>query len=82
MSSYFALWFFFMEKAAELLLTDMSGISEIANSVGYESSKFAKAFKIEFGISPAEYRRERAVLLIEFDRYEHNISGTLLYNVI
>ncbi len=65
-----------MEKAAELLLTDMSGISEIANAVGYESSsKFAKAFKAEFGLSPAEYRRKRADNQKNTDQISHNKSG-------
>ena len=47
-----------MEKAAALLReTDMS-VAEIAGQVGYESqSKFAAAFKEQFGQLPTAYRR-------------------------
>lgn len=51
-----------MLYAAGLLeKTDLS-IIEVAGSVGYESqSKFASAFRLEFGLPPFEYRRKKKV---------------------
>ncbi len=46
-----------MKKAKEFLVKEDLTIANIANLVGYtNNSKFSKAFKDEFGISPSEYR--------------------------
>lgn len=50
-----------MNLAASMLVTDRKKrIIEIASAVGYDNpSKFAAAFKKNFGMSPAEYRKNR-----------------------
>mgnify|MGYP002676364549 CR=1 FL=1 len=51
-----------MNTAAKLLETTRMSISEIAEQVGYlNQSKFATVFKKQFGMSPLEYRRSRAL---------------------
>ncbi|MBW9158770.1 AraC family transcriptional regulator [Clostridium sp. FP2] len=46
-----------MKKAKELLMKEELTIAHIANLVGYtNNSKFSKAFKEEFGLSPSKYR--------------------------
>ncbi|MCB2298848.1 helix-turn-helix domain-containing protein [Clostridium tagluense] len=46
-----------MKKAKELLMREELTIAHIANLVGYtNNSKFSKAFKEEFGLSPSKYR--------------------------
>ena len=45
---------------ARALTTSNRGVAEIASEVGYESeAAFNRAFKREFGLPPARYRRER-----------------------
>lgn len=52
-----------MMYAAGLLEKTDLPIIEIAGSVGYESqSKFASAFRREYGIAPFEYRKKKRVL--------------------
>ena len=47
-----------MNKAAGLLAAGVQNVSEIAEAVGYSNqSRFAKAFRQHFGVSPLEYRR-------------------------
>ncbi|MBQ9661687.1 MAG: metalloregulator ArsR/SmtB family transcription factor [Oscillospiraceae bacterium] len=49
-----------MERAAELLTGTGLSIAEIAAQVGYDSqSKFASAFKGQYGVLPKEYRKSR-----------------------
>ena len=49
-----------MVYAAELLEKTNMPIIEIAGSVGYESqSKFASAFRREYGAAPGEYRKQK-----------------------
>ena len=49
-----------MDHAAELLADTGLPIIEVASQVGYESqSKFAAAFRKEFGVSPRDYRQGR-----------------------
>jgi len=49
-----------MRKASELLTGSRLSVSEVTEQVGYiNQSKFAAAFKKQFGISPLEYRRRR-----------------------
>ena len=51
-----------MNTASKLLETTRMSISEIAEQVGYlNQSKFATVFKKQFGLSPLEYRRSRAL---------------------
>ena len=47
-----------MQKAARLLSTSNDGISQIAKGVGFRnSSRFAEAFKTEYGVNPFEFRK-------------------------
>ena len=47
-----------MRKASELLTGSQLSVSEVTEQVGYiNQSKFAAAFKKQFGMSPLEYRR-------------------------
>ena len=48
-----------MELAAQKLAQEELSVMEIAGMVGYENcSKFAAAFRGEFGVSPSSYRRQ------------------------
>jgi AraC-like DNA-binding protein len=47
-----------LQLAARALARTPKGVAEIASEVGYESeSAFSRAFKREFGLPPAQYRR-------------------------
>jgi two-component system response regulator YesN len=47
-----------MEKAKELLSQLDMNLSQIANAVGYTSTRyFSKTFENEVGMKPSEYRR-------------------------
>src|SRR3954471_22647342 len=49
-----------LQLAARSLARTPKGVAEIASEVGYESeSAFNRAFKREFGLPPAQYRREQ-----------------------
>lgn len=49
-----------MHRAAEMLVVETVNICEIASRVGYTTeSAFSKVFRIHFGESPANYRRNR-----------------------
>ena len=49
-----------LQLAARSLARTPKGVAEIAAEVGYESeSAFNRAFKREFGLPPAQYRREQ-----------------------
>ncbi len=51
-----------MRAAAEQLTSGDMSVMEIAGMVGYENcSKFAAAFRREFGKSPSAYRRQHRV---------------------
>ncbi|MBQ8054100.1 MAG: helix-turn-helix transcriptional regulator [Lachnospiraceae bacterium] len=48
-----------MEQAAALLAEGHLSVMEIAGMFGYENcSKFAAAFRGEYGVSPSDYRRQ------------------------
>jgi AraC-like DNA-binding protein len=48
-----------MEQAAALLAEGQLSVMEIAGMFGYENcSKFAAAFRGEYGMSPSDYRRQ------------------------
>ncbi|SRR6266496_555833 len=56
--SYLTRWR--LQLAARALATTPKGVAEIAADVGYESeAAFNRAFKREFGLPPAQYRREQ-----------------------
>lgn len=49
-----------LQLAARALLSTSKGVAEVASEVGYESeAAFNRAFKREFGLPPARYRREK-----------------------
>lgn len=49
-----------LHLAARSLVTTTKGVAEIASEVGYDSeAAFNRAFKREFGVPPAQYRREK-----------------------
>jgi AraC-like DNA-binding protein len=49
-----------LQLAARALAATSRGVAEIASDVGYESeAAFNRAFKREFGLPPARYRREQ-----------------------
>ncbi|MFL6448919.1 MAG: helix-turn-helix transcriptional regulator [Bryobacteraceae bacterium] len=49
-----------LQLAAHSLVHTSKGVVEIASDVGYESeSAFNRAFKREFALPPAQYRREQ-----------------------
>ena len=49
-----------LQMAAQSLARTPKGVADIASGVGYESeSAFNRAFKREFGVPPARYRREQ-----------------------
>jgi transcriptional regulator GlxA family with amidase domain len=48
-----------LQLAARTLTSTSKGVADIAASVGYESeAAFTRAFKREYGVPPARYRRE------------------------
>jgi transcriptional regulator GlxA family with amidase domain len=48
-----------LQLAARALTATSRGVAQIASDVGYESeAAFNRAFKREFGLPPARYRRE------------------------
>jgi AraC-like DNA-binding protein len=52
-----------MINAARTLLSTPRGIAEIASDIGYDSeAAFNRAFKREYGVPPARFRRERSAL--------------------
>jgi AraC-like DNA-binding protein len=55
-----------LQLAARSLVRTPKGVAEIAAEVGYESeAAFNRAFKREFGLPPARYRRDRRGSAIE-----------------
>ena len=51
-----------MQLAAAMLAEGQLSIMEIAGMYGYENcSKFAAAFRGEYGVSPSSYRKQRRV---------------------
>ena len=55
-----------LEKAADELAGGELSIMEIAGMCGYENcSKFAAAFKGEYGVSPSDYRRQNKAACVE-----------------
>jgi AraC-like DNA-binding protein len=57
--TYLARWR--LQLAARLLQTTQKAILHVAMDVGYESeAAFSRAFKREFGLPPAQYRRKLA----------------------
>ena len=51
-----------VQRAKELIRKGALGITEIALTVGFNSSSyFCKVFKAEMGISPTEYRKQNGM---------------------
>jgi len=49
-----------LQMASQYLARTSKGVAEIASEIGYESeAAFNRAFKREFGVPPARYRREQ-----------------------
>ena len=56
--SYLARWR--LQLGARALTTTSRSVAEVADDVGYESeAAFNRAFKRQYGLPPARYRRER-----------------------
>lgn len=52
-----------LQKAKELLLHTDSSITEIAGEVGWtNASKFTASFKLRFGLTPQDFRKENKLL--------------------
>lgn len=59
--AYLARWR--LQLASRLLETSHKTLQQIASEVGYESeASFNRAFKREFGVPPARYRKQRAAI--------------------
>jgi AraC-like DNA-binding protein len=55
-----------LQLAARALAATSRGVAEIASDVGYESeAAFNRAFKREFGLPPARYRREHRAATVD-----------------
>ena len=55
-----------LERAANELASGELSVMEIAGMCGYENcSKFAAAFKGEYGVSPSDYRRQNKAACVE-----------------
>jgi AraC-like DNA-binding protein len=55
-----------LQLASRSLANTPRGVAEIASEVGYESeAAFNRAFKRQFGVPPARYRREKRAVLVE-----------------
>jgi AraC-like DNA-binding protein len=55
-----------LQLASRSLTNTPRGVAEIASEVGYESeAAFNRAFKRQFGMPPARYRREKRAVLAE-----------------
>ena len=51
-----------LTKAAKLIQSKFGNISEIALEVGFNNpANFAKAFRIQFGVSPSEYKKDLSI---------------------
>ena len=52
-----------MQLAANLLLTGLDSIAEIAETIGYESeAAFSRAFKRAVGMPPSDWRKSHAAV--------------------
>jgi AraC-like DNA-binding protein len=76
--TYLARWR--LQLAARRLQTTQKSILHIAMDVGYESqAAFNRAFKREFGLPPAQYRRQLALDRAGSPPDRHNDSGNVHY---
>lgn len=56
-----------LQLAARALAATSRGVAEIASDIGYESeASFNRAFKREFGLPPARYRREQRAVANQY----------------
>jgi AraC-like DNA-binding protein len=71
--TYLARWR--LQLAARSLQTTKNTIAQLAGDVGYESqAAFNRAFKREFGVAPAQYRRKVSTQGSELPRHERPSS--------
>ncbi|MBQ7380263.1 MAG: helix-turn-helix transcriptional regulator [Clostridia bacterium] len=70
-----------LKKAAHLLRQTNSDILDIALDCGYEAHEsFSRAFKIQYGMSPSEYRKKyEKVEAVYGDFYNDTIGARLLH---
>ncbi len=70
-----------MKKAARLLRSTNNDILDIALDCGYEAHEsFSRAFKIQYGISPSEYRKKHEKVEAYYgDFYNDTIGARLLH---
>lgn len=70
-----------MKKAARLLRSTNNDILDIALDCGYEAHEsFSRAFKIQYGISPSEYRKKHEKAEAYYgDFYNDTIGARLLH---
>ena len=69
-----------MQQAASLLAEGQLSVMEIAGMIGYENcSKFAAAFRGEYGVSPSSYRKQHRVRTFpeKIQKTEWSFNGQL-----
>ncbi|MBQ9067685.1 MAG: helix-turn-helix transcriptional regulator [Eggerthellaceae bacterium] len=70
-----------LTRAAEMLATETASVSDVALTCNYSNpSKFAAAFKRQFGINPTEYRRRKALERLEETVHKQEIVGKRKYD--
>ena len=71
-----------LETAVKLIRYSNEPLSDVAQKIGYnDCSAFSKAFSKEFGLSPQEFKSNRAIVLNTHVDYTINDSGKLVADI-